>query len=93
LRFSAEKLGFSARQSLHVEAGFQWPSLYSALQNQNLFSEKTLIELYHPSAKFDDEAKSILLKYLAKPNPDTIFVILCEKLSPSSSRFSSLDSR
>lgn len=81
LRNAAVSQGFSARQTLHVEAGFQWSALHSALQNQNLFSEKTLVELYHPNAKFDEEAKTILLQYLSKPNPDTILFILCEKLS------------
>lgn len=83
LRALAQSRDFSARQSLHVESGFQWKQLHSALQNQNLFSEKTLIELYHPSAKFEEEAKSVLLNYLSKPNPDTILVILCEKLTPA----------
>src|SRR3990167_6175484 len=83
LRATAQSFDFSARQTLHVESGFQWAQLHNALQNQNLFSEKTLIELYHPSAKFEEEAKSILLRYLSKPNPDTILVILCEKLTPA----------
>ncbi len=83
LRFCAQNMEFSARQSLHVESGFQWKYLNSALQNQNLFSEKTLIELYHPSAKFDDEAKTVLINYLSRPNPDNVLVILCEKLTPA----------
>lgn len=83
LRVCAENEGFSARQTLYVEAGFSWSTLYGALQNQNLFSEKTLIELHYPSAKFDEEPKSVLLKYLKKPNHDTVLVILTEKLSPA----------
>jgi DNA polymerase-3 subunit delta len=81
IRARAEELGFSTKQSLYVESGFHWKTLHNALHNQNLFSEKTLIELHHPQAKFDDEAKSILLHYLSKPNPDTMLIILCEKLT------------
>lgn len=81
LRTAAQAQNFLLRQTFHVESGFQWARLHSALHNQNLFSEKTLVELYHPSAKFEEEAKSILLNYLAKPNPDNILLILCDKLS------------
>ncbi|HLD14409.1 MAG TPA: DNA polymerase III subunit delta, partial [Burkholderiales bacterium] len=49
IRAAATAAGFSERQVLTVESGFDWNSLFASTQNLSLFAERRLIELHLPT--------------------------------------------
>lgn len=83
LRQLARQQGFKERQSFQVNSGFNWTEFLSRLDNLSLFSEKTLIELQNPNAKFDTKITPTLLDYLAAPAKDKLLVIITDKLNAS----------
>ena len=73
--------GFGNRQLLTIESPNDWQQLHQATQNLGLFNERQLSDLRHPSAKFDRHAQQALANYVTQPNPDTIVIISCAKLT------------
>lgn len=73
--------GFKQREAYHVESGFDWMGLFSKLRNYTLFSEKTFVEIKHPSAKFDEKTTKALLSYLENPSADKIILLHTQKLT------------
>ncbi len=86
LREAAKKAGFLQRELLCVEAGFDWGKFISLTENFNLFSEKCLIEIQNPTAKFDEQGIKTLLRYLETPSADHVIVITCNKLTSAQKR-------
>lgn len=78
---AAKKQGFLDREICHIEQGVSWESLSGLLQNQSLFSQKRIIDLRHPSAKFDKQAQTILSDYLAHMSDDLMLMISTNKLT------------
>lgn len=81
IRTAANASGFCSRERIVIESAQDWVSLTSSLQNQDLFREKRLIEISHPSDKWPEKETSLLLKYLDSPDKDTIIVVSSAKLS------------
>lgn len=81
IRTAATTLGFCNRERMVIESAQDWLALTSSIQNQDLFREKRIVEINHPSDKWPEKETSILLKYLEKPCKDTIIVICSSKLS------------
>jgi DNA polymerase-3 subunit delta len=77
----AYKNGFSDRQILTIESASDWQQLLSMTQNLGLFSERQLIDIRNPSAKFDKQTQRILQEYTASPNPDCLIILSCGKLT------------
>lgn len=83
LRRTAKEQGFTEREVLTVETGFNWSSLLHAQQSLSLFSEKKLIELRIPSGKPGTEGSQALIEYAAQlPSHliDTLVLIILPKL-------------
>ncbi len=81
IRKHAEKQGYSHYQILYADTHFDWNELIHITQNYDLFSERMIIDLRNPSAKFDKKAQEILTQYFDAPNPDILLIISCGKLS------------
>ncbi len=83
LRQQAKKAGFYGRSRYQVETGFDWSTFFSSLANFDLFSEKQVIELFYPSAKFDAKVTTQLLTYLESPANNQQLIIITDKLTAS----------
>lgn len=80
LRAAARAQGYSEREVLQVEAGFDWGALAAAGSNLSLFAERRLIELRMPSGKPGDAGSKALCAYAAAATPDNLLLISCGKL-------------
>ncbi|WP_312255149.1 DNA polymerase III subunit delta [Stutzerimonas nitrititolerans] len=86
IRAACRQQGFSERQVLSVESGFDWGQLLEAGANLSLFAEKRLLELRIPSGKPGDKGATALLHYLARPAEDTVLLISLPKLDGSTQK-------
>ncbi|GAB4289268.1 MAG: DNA polymerase III subunit delta [Thiohalomonadaceae bacterium] len=80
LRAAARAQGYSEREVLQVEAGFDWGTLAAAASHLSLFAARKLIELRLPSGKPGDAGAKALSAYAAAPSPDNLLLISCGKL-------------
>ena len=80
IRAAATAAGFSERQVLTVESGFDWNSLFASTQNLSLFAERRLIELHLPTGKPGEAGAQQLAQYAAAPPPDTLLLVIAGKL-------------
>lgn len=95
IRAAARQQGFSEREVMHVEAGFDWSNLAAASNTLSLFAEQRLIDLRLPSGKPGREGGAALSDYAANPAPDTVLLITCGKLDKNAAKakwYKSLDS-
>ena len=80
IRGAARAAGFTEREVLHVEAGFNWQQLDDASRSMSLFGEKKLIELHMPTGSPGREGSAALKSAAASPSPDTLIVLICGEL-------------
>ncbi len=83
IRHTAHAQGFQQRDRYQVVPGFNWAAFFASLENLSLFSNKTVIELHHPKASFDNKVTPQLLSYLNQPIKNNILIISTDKLSAS----------
>lgn len=79
LRAAARAQGFSERQVLDVDRGFDWSLLTQAAASLSLFATRRLIELSMPGGPGDEGAKA-LKDLAAHPQPDTVILVVCGAL-------------
>lgn len=80
LRAAARAAGFSEREVLHVEAGFDWARLREASDTLSLFGDRRLLELRLPTGKPGTEGARVLQEYARRPPADTVLVVVAGKL-------------
>jgi len=73
----AKTRGFLEQAIFHIEPNFAWENVITITQNQSLFSEKQIIDIRNPQAKFDDT----LSEWLKQPNETCLFIITTNKLT------------
>lgn len=73
--------GFNERQILTIESSNDWQQFIQLTRNLGLFNERQLIDIRNPTAKFDKQAQQLLHDYVTHPNPDTLVIISCGKLT------------
>ncbi|HLD84267.1 MAG TPA: DNA polymerase III subunit delta, partial [Coxiellaceae bacterium] len=61
---TAKAEGFSEKITLHVGIDYSFEKLFERVQNHSLFSEKTLIDIRNPQAKWDKETLDFFNHYL-----------------------------
>ena len=86
IRREAKKQGYSDRQILEVESGFDWGELIATSNNLSLFSELKLIDLRLPSGKPGRDGSAALCSYCDNPADDTLLLITCGKLDAAQTR-------
>ena len=102
LRATAKKMGYTDREVLLQERGFDWGALLSAGQTMSLFGDKRWVDLRIPTGKPGREGAEALKQFSAQiasqsmgpEGPDTIFCIILPKLdgkTKTSAWFSALD--
>ncbi len=95
VRAAARAQGFSERQVLHVESGFDWSTLAAEADALSLFAERKIIDLRIPSAKPGDKGSKALVDYTARPPEDNLLLITTGKLEreqQNSKWFKAIDS-
>ena len=80
VRRQARAQGFSEREVMHVESGFDWNQLLAASHSMSLFAEQRLIELRLPSGKPGDKGGQALRDYCGNLPPDTVLLVISGKL-------------
>jgi DNA polymerase-3 subunit delta len=102
LRSTAKKLGFTDREVMVQERGFDWGSLMNAGQTMSLFGDKRWVELRIPTGKPGRDGADALKQFAAQiasqqdsaDGPDTVFCIVLPRLdtkTKTSAWFSALD--
>ena len=95
IRQRCHQEGYSEREVLTVESGFDWSRLAMSGNSLSLFSSKRLLELRIPSGKPGNEGAEALRAYAVNLAPDTVTLIALPKLDRSqlsSAWFTALDS-
>ena len=83
VRAAARAQGYSEREVLSVEAGFDWGRLHSAAGSLSLFAERRLIDLRLPGGKPGDSGSRALRAWAEQPPEDTLLLVTAGKLEPS----------
>lgn len=78
IRQAANVAGFSERQTLYAERGFNWGELDMARQSMSLFAEKTFIELRVGSGKIGVGSKNLIAWAEAQPE-DCLLVVVGDR--------------
>ncbi len=79
IRAAARAAGYSDRQMFFIERGFDWDLVRSSAQSLSLFSERRILELRMPTGK-PDRGAEFLTDLLTRPPPDTLLLILTNRL-------------
>ncbi|HMW30706.1 MAG TPA: DNA polymerase III subunit delta [Plasticicumulans sp.] len=94
VRAAARAQGFSEREVLNADAGFDWNSLAAAAGTQSLFGERRLVELRIPSGKPGDAGARALRAWCSRPPEDTVLMVASGRLDAQqmkSAWFTALD--
>ena len=102
LRSVAKKLGFTDREVIVQERGFDWSALMNAGQTMSLFGDKRWVELRIPTGKPGRDGADALKQFAAQiasqqdgaGGPDTVACIVLPRLdgkTKTSAWFSALD--
>lgn len=94
LRQAARETGFSERDVLVAERGFQWGQVVQAQQSMSLFGDRKIVELRIPSGKPGKEGGEALRAVAALPSPDVVLLVTLPRLDFATSKsawFQALD--
>jgi len=94
IRRHCQEVGFSEREVLTAESGFDWSELAAAASSLSLFATKRLLELRIPSGKPGSDGADALRRYANQLPADTVTLISLPKLDRtqlSSGWFEALD--
>lgn len=86
LRAAAREAGFSEREVLVSERGFQWSQLLEAQQSMSLFGDRKIVELRIPSGKPGKEGGEVLRAVAAQPSADVVLLITLPRLDFATSK-------
>ncbi len=94
VRRAAREQGFTEREVMHAEKGFDWNELLMASNAMSLFAEKRVIDLRLPSGKPGKDGGAALVEYAGRPPEDTVLLISSgkvDKCSQSAKWYTALD--
>ena len=80
IRRAANEQGFTERQVMHVEAGFDWSQLQGEAASMSLFSERKVLDLRMPTGKPGREGGAALREYTRHLSEDNILLLQSGKL-------------
>ncbi len=75
LRTAARTQGFTEREVLDVEPGFDWSRVSGACAGMSLFGDRKLLEIRIPTGKPGTEGGAVLREIAAHPSPDTVVAV------------------
>jgi DNA polymerase-3 subunit delta len=80
IRAAARSQGFDERESHTADAKFKWQELLGGLGNMSLFASRKIIEVRLATGKPGREGGAAIVELVAKPPPDTLFIISAPRL-------------
>ncbi|MGH8454097.1 MAG: DNA polymerase III subunit delta, partial [Nevskiales bacterium] len=80
IRARARAEGYSEREVLHVETGFDWHRLHAAGENLSLFASRRILEVRLGDKGPGVEGAEALTAWLETPVPDTLLIVHASKL-------------
>ena len=95
IRAAARERGYSERECLTVETGFDWDTLRQQAASLSLFAGRRLLELRLGNAKPGDAGAKALSEYATRPADDAVLLITAGQLDWSAQKtrwFTALDS-
>jgi DNA polymerase III subunit delta len=81
LRARARELGYTEREVLDAESGFDWDDLARAASGMSLFASRKLIDLRVPTGKPNKDGAAAIIEYCERPPPDTVLLITATQWS------------
>jgi DNA polymerase III subunit delta len=84
LRATSRQAGFSEREVLTVEVGFDWSRLAMSAAALSLFGDKKLLELRIPTGKPGLEGAGAIEALAHSPPPDTVTLVLLPAMDRNS---------
>src|SRR5215210_2138306 len=94
IRAAARAQGYSEREVLTCETGFNWSDLAFAGSSQSLFSSRRLLELRVPNGKPGTEGSAAIQAYCARVPEETVTIVQLPAIdwrAQKSSWFEALD--
>jgi DNA polymerase-3 subunit delta len=86
VRSAAQSQGYSEREVMTVQAGFDWETLAASADSLSLFAERRIIDLRLPTGKPGDAGARALRAYAERPPEDTLLLLTSGKLDPAARR-------
>lgn len=83
VRAAAQAQGYSEREVMTVQAGFDWEELAASAGSLSLFAERRLIDLRLPTGKPGDAGARLLRAWAERPPEDTLLLVTAGKLEPA----------
>lgn len=80
LRICARDRGYTEREVLEVERGFDWSRAFDACNAMSLFASRRIVELRMPGGSPGTEGADALKSLAARPSADTLLIVSCEAL-------------
>jgi DNA polymerase III subunit delta len=84
IRAAARAAGYADRSVFFIDRSFSWDEFRQATQSLSLFAERRLFELRMPSGK-PDKGAAALIDLATRPPPDTVCLIITDKLDKKTS--------
>lgn len=79
IRAAARRQGYSEREVLSAERGFDWQKLVDSCASLSLFASRRLIEV-RMAAGPDDAGRKMLLEIAQRPPQDVLLLVICGAL-------------
>lgn len=86
IRAAARAQGYTGREVMHVERGFDWSELSTQASTLSLFAERRILELRFATAKPGVDGAKALTEYCARAAPDDLLLITMPKLESEATR-------
>lgn len=86
IRSAAKQAGYTARQLLVAESGFDWRLFLAESSTLSIFADRKLIDLRLPSAKPGTEGSQALIEYCRRPPEDSVLLISAGKLTAAAQK-------
>lgn len=80
IRARARKDGYSEREILDVEKGFDWQRLMDACASLSLFASRRIIEIRLPSGAPGVEGGKVLTQLAKAPPQDVLLILSCQAI-------------
>jgi DNA polymerase-3 subunit delta len=80
IRSQARFQGFSEREVMHIERGFDWGQLQQAIKGFSLFASRRLIELRISGNAPSEQGAKVLQTYAESPGQSTLLLVIGNKL-------------
>jgi DNA polymerase-3 subunit delta len=83
VRRAAQSQGYSEREVMTVQAGFDWDLLACSADSLSLFAERRVVDLRLPTGKPGDAGARALRAWAERPPEDTLLLVTSGKLEPA----------